>query len=67
MAVMFPIEEYDQRIEDLADLAVIAERRNEPTIPHDGVIAELERNRRLNMLLLCAKRSSLSSAICILQ
>ena len=33
-AVVLPIEDYEKRQEDLDDLAVIAERRDEETIPH---------------------------------
>ena len=33
-AVVLPISEYERLLEDLADLAVIAERRDEETIPH---------------------------------
>jgi len=32
MAVILPIEEYQELLDDLHDLAVIAERRDEPTI-----------------------------------
>lgn len=39
-AVVLPIEEYERLLEDLDDLAVIAERRDEGTIPH----AELKRS-----------------------
>jgi len=31
-------------LEDLRDLAVVAERRGEPSIPHDEFIAELKRD-----------------------
>jgi PHD/YefM family antitoxin component YafN of YafNO toxin-antitoxin module len=31
-AVIVPIEEYEELLEDLHDLAVIARRKNEPTI-----------------------------------
>ena len=34
-AVVVPIEEYDELLEDLHDLAVIADRRDEPTITHE--------------------------------
>ncbi len=34
-AVVVPIAEYEQMLEDLHDLAVIAERRDEPTITRD--------------------------------
>lgn len=43
-AVVLPIEEYEALIEDLADLAVLAERRLEPTLTHDEVLAELRRD-----------------------
>ena len=33
-AVVLPIEDYEKLQEDLDDLAVIAERRDEETIPH---------------------------------
>ena len=33
-AVVLPISEYERLLEDFADLAVIAERRDEQTIPH---------------------------------
>ena len=33
-AVVLPITEYEKLLEDLDDLAAMAERRNESTIPH---------------------------------
>lgn len=33
-AVVLPVEDYEKLLEDLDDLAVIAERRDEATIPH---------------------------------
>jgi hypothetical protein len=33
-AVVLPIDDYEKLLEDLDDLAVIAERRGEETIPH---------------------------------
>lgn len=47
-AVILPIEEYDELLEDLADLAVVAERRNELTVPHDQVVAELKKDAPLS-------------------
>ncbi len=41
-AVILPIEEYNGLLEDLDDLAVVAERVDEPTIPHDQVVKELK-------------------------
>ena len=43
-AVVLPINEYEKLMEDLEDLAVIAERRDEPVIPHDQFMAELKRD-----------------------
>ncbi len=33
-AVVLPVEDYQKLLEDMDDLAVIAERRDEETIPH---------------------------------
>ena len=41
-AVVLPIEEYEALIEDLADLAVVAERRDDPTCSHQAIMEELE-------------------------
>jgi PHD/YefM family antitoxin component YafN of YafNO toxin-antitoxin module len=43
-AVVLPIEDYEKLQEDLDDLAVIAERRNEGTIPHTEFKKGLKRN-----------------------
>ena len=40
-AVILPLAEYDELLEDLADLAAVAERVAEPTIPHAQVVKEL--------------------------
>ena len=45
-AVMLPIEEYEELLEDLQDLAVIAQRRDEPTVPIDVVVEQLEEKWR---------------------
>jgi hypothetical protein len=39
-AVVLSIAEYEKLLEDLADLAVVAERRSEPTISHEQLKAE---------------------------
>jgi len=39
IAVILPLEEYEQLQEDLHDLAVVAERREEPTVS----LAELKK------------------------
>lgn len=46
-AVILPIEQYEQLLENLHDLAVIAERRNEKTIG----LAELKRRLKKDGLL----------------
>lgn len=43
-AVVLPISDYEKILEDLADLAVVAERRNEPTISHKEFKAQLKRD-----------------------
>ena len=43
-AVVLPIGDYEKLLEDLDDLAVVAERRDEPVIPHDQFISELKRD-----------------------
>ena len=43
-AVVLPISDYEKLLEDLDDLAVVAERRDEPVIPHDQFISELKRD-----------------------
>ncbi len=43
-AVILPIEEYQELLEDLKDLAAIAERRDEPVISHSKVMEDLKRN-----------------------
>ena len=47
-AVILPLGEYNQLLEDLGDLAAIAERVNEPTVPHATVVAELRDNGYLS-------------------
>jgi hypothetical protein len=43
-AVVLPITDYEKLLEDLDDLAAIAEWREEPTIPHEQFKAELKRD-----------------------
>jgi len=42
-AVIVPIEEHEKLIEDLHDLAVIAERKDEQTVPLDETIENLKK------------------------
>jgi hypothetical protein len=39
-----PIEDHERLLEDLQDLAAIAERRDEPTGSHEEVVADLKRD-----------------------
>jgi PHD/YefM family antitoxin component YafN of YafNO toxin-antitoxin module len=43
-AVILPISDFEELLEDLQDLAIVAERRDEPTISHEELIAELQRD-----------------------
>ena len=42
-AVVLPILEFQELLEDIEDLAAVAERRNESTISHRELVAELKR------------------------
>ena len=43
-AVILPIDSFEELLEDIEDLATAAERRDEPTITHDQLLAELKRD-----------------------
>jgi len=43
-AVIIPIEEYEELLEDIHDLAIIAERRDEPTITFEEVKRRLKKD-----------------------
>lgn len=43
-AVILSIDEFEELMEDIEDLAAVAERREEPTISHDQLIAELKQD-----------------------
>ncbi|PYS49832.1 MAG: hypothetical protein DMF68_08875 [Acidobacteria bacterium] len=43
-AVILPIYEFEELLEDLQDLASVAERRNDESISHDELLAELKRD-----------------------
>ena len=42
--VVLSIADYEKLVEDLEDLAVVAERREESTIPHEQFVSELKRD-----------------------
>ena len=46
-AVVLPIDDYEKLLEDLDDLAVIAERREEEAIPQGEFKKRLKRNGRI--------------------
>jgi len=41
-AVIVPINQFEEMLEDLEDLGVMAERRNEPITSHEDFLAELK-------------------------
>ncbi len=43
-SVILPISEFEELIEDVEDLAAVAERREEPTISQEDLIAELKKD-----------------------
>lgn len=43
-AVIIPVEEYEELLEDIHDLAVIAERRDEPAIAFEELKKKLRRD-----------------------
>ncbi len=40
--VILPIAEFEEIIEDMEDLAILAERREEPTLSHEQVLSRLQ-------------------------
>jgi len=42
--VILPIKEFENLMEDLEDLAVVAERRDEKSLAHEEVIKRLKRD-----------------------
>ena len=43
-AVILPIDDFQELMEDIEDLAAVAERREEPTISHEQLLAELKKD-----------------------
>jgi PHD/YefM family antitoxin component YafN of YafNO toxin-antitoxin module len=43
-AVILPINDFEELMEDIEDLAAVAERREEPTISHEQLLAELKKD-----------------------
>ena len=46
-AVLLPIGDFEKLMEDLEDLAAVAERRHEPTSPHTQFVKEIKENGSL--------------------
>jgi hypothetical protein len=46
-AVILPIEEFQGLMEDLADLAIVAERCDEPLVSHEEAIIELKKHGKI--------------------
>jgi hypothetical protein len=44
VSVLLSVAEYNELLEDLDALAAVAERREEPSISHKQLIADLKRN-----------------------
>jgi PHD/YefM family antitoxin component YafN of YafNO toxin-antitoxin module len=43
-AVIIPVEEYEELLEDIHDLTIIAERRDEPTITFEELKEKLKKD-----------------------
>ena len=43
-AVILPIAQFEELLEDIEDLVIVAERRDEPTTSHADLLAELKQN-----------------------
>ncbi|WP_456324617.1 hypothetical protein [Desulfonauticus submarinus] len=41
-SVIIPFSEFIELLEDIEDLAIVAERRDEPTISHEDLLKELK-------------------------
>lgn len=47
-AVILPIDEFEELLEDIEDMAILLERRDEPTIPFEELIVKLKKNGLLS-------------------
>ena len=43
-SVILPLLEFETLMEDIEDLAAVAERREEPSVAHDELLVELKKN-----------------------
>ena len=46
-SVIISISKFEDLLEDIQDLAVMAERRNEPTISHEQLLQDLSTNGQI--------------------
>lgn len=46
-AVILSISEFENLLEDLKDLAIVAERRDEETVSHDDEVKKVKQNGKL--------------------
>ena len=47
VSVVLPVDDYQELLDDLEDLATVAERRNEGTVSHTDVLAALKADGKL--------------------
>jgi len=47
-SIILPIAEFEELLEDIEDLATIAERKEEATISHDDLVKELKQDGLLS-------------------
>ncbi len=48
VSVLLPLDQFDELMEDIEDLAAVAARREEPLMSHKAVIEELRRDGLLH-------------------
>ena len=44
MSVILPIDEFNELLEDIENLAILAERREEPTLSHEQLVLGLKKD-----------------------
>lgn len=44
VGVVLPLSDFEELVEDVEDLAIVAERRDEATLSHNELLAELKRD-----------------------
>ncbi len=48
VGVVLPVQQFNELMDDIDDLAAVAERREEPSLTHEQVLAELKRDGLLH-------------------